>query len=221
LPGQAWELLKQVAVIAEEDAQAFGDGPHELVVGHVEADVFGDVEAKKKRAFLGATGADASLLAGKSDEELVAAVGTTNAGEAILEVAAFEELADGLVDHRPPVAALAGVAVGVDGAEIIKVFADQAVEVGFGGLSWAVDADRLAEETGHVDSLLRNERASLRGKSVRTMLGYCSGGVWSSNALHGFRGIAVVPLPAGAWTGLTLLGALSVRSVVRRKLRAV
>ena len=128
---------------------------------------------------MGATGADASLLAGKSDEEPVAAVGTTDAGEAMLEVAALEELADGSVENRSPVAALAGVAVGVDGAEIVKVFADQAVKVGFGGLSWAVDADRLAEETGHSAFLLPNGRASLRGNSVRLMLAFHSGGVWT------------------------------------------
>ena len=115
----------------------------------------------------------------------------------MLEVAALEELADGSVENRSPVAALAGVAIGVDGAEIVKVLADQAVEVGFGGLSGAEDADRLVGATGHAASLLPNGRASLRGKDI-IMLGYCSGGVWSSNAVHGFRGIAVAPLPAGA-----------------------
>ena len=116
----------------------------------------------------------------------------------MLEVAALEELADGSVENRSPVAALVGVAIGVDGAGIVKVLADQAVEVGFGGLSGAEDADRLVGETDHTASLLPNGRASLRGKDIIIMLGYCSGGVWSSNAVHGFRGIAVAPLPAGA-----------------------
>ena len=181
-----------------EDAQAFGDGPDELAMRHVQADVFSDVHAEEERAFLRATGADAALLAGESDEELVLAVGAADAGEAVLEVAALEELADGSVENRSPVAALVGVAIGVDGAGIVKVLADQAVEVGFGGLSGAEDADRLVGETDHTASLLPNGRASLRGKDIIIMLGYCSGGVWSSNAVHGFRGIAVAPLPAGA-----------------------
>ena len=141
LPGKTGQLLKQVAVEAEEDAQAFGDGPDELAMRHVQADVFSDVHAEEERAFLRATGADAALLAGESDEELVSAVGAADAGEAVLEVAALEELADGLVDHRPPVTELAGVAFAVDGAEVVEVLSDEAVEVGFPGLPRPVYAD--------------------------------------------------------------------------------
>ena len=66
LPRETGELLEQVAVVAEEDAQAFGDGPDELAVRDVKADIFGDVHAEQEGAFLGATGADASLLAAKA-----------------------------------------------------------------------------------------------------------------------------------------------------------
>ena len=59
------------------------------------------------------------------------AAGTTDAGEALLEVSAREELADGFVENGSPVAAPVGVAVGVDGAGIVKVFADEAMEVTF------------------------------------------------------------------------------------------
>ena len=70
----------------------------------------------------------------------MAAVGTTDAGEAMLEVTALEKAADRLVQDRSPVAELSGVALGVDGAKVVEVFADEAVEVGFQWLARAVDA---------------------------------------------------------------------------------
>jgi hypothetical protein len=122
-------------------------------VRDVEADIVGDVHAEQEGAFLGAAGADATLLAGEGDEELVAAIGAANAGEAVLEVAALEEVADGFVIDRSPVAKLTGVAFGVDGAEGVEVFADEAVEVGFEGLARAVNADGVGGETRQGGSL--------------------------------------------------------------------
>ena len=156
LPGEAGEPVEQVAVETEEDAEAFGDGPNELAMGHVEADVFGDVEAEQERAFLAATGANAALLAGKGDEELVAAVGAADPGKAVVEVAALEELVDGLVEHRPPVPELAGVAFAVDGAEVVEVLSDEAVEVRLQRLARAGPIDPTdLPETFH-RSLLRS-----------------------------------------------------------------
>jgi hypothetical protein len=66
-------------------------------MGNRQADILGDVQAEEEGAFLGATGADAALLAGEGDEELVVAVGAAGAGEAVLEVAALEEGGNGLV----------------------------------------------------------------------------------------------------------------------------
>jgi len=51
-------------------------------------------------------------------EALVAAVGAADAGEAFVQVAALEELADGLVEDRPPEAELASVAFGVERSEV-------------------------------------------------------------------------------------------------------
>jgi hypothetical protein len=107
------------------------------------------VEAEEERAFLSATGTDAALLAGEGDEKLVPAVRTTDAGKAVLKVAALEELVDGLVDDRPPETELAGIAVGVDGVKVVEVFPDQAVKIGLQRLSGPVDADRLVDEADH------------------------------------------------------------------------
>ena len=60
LPGEARQFVEQIAVVAEEDAQAFGDSPDELAMRHVEADIFGDVHTEQERALLGATGCGAS-----------------------------------------------------------------------------------------------------------------------------------------------------------------
>ncbi len=73
--------------------------------------------------------ADAAPLAGEGDVELVAAVGAADAGEAVLEVAALEEGGDGLVDGGAPAAEFRGVMLGVGGAEVVEVFADEAMEV--------------------------------------------------------------------------------------------
>ncbi len=75
---------------AIEDAQAFGDGSDEPAVRHAQADIFGDVHAEQERTLLRATGADAPLLAGEGDEELVAAIGADDASEAVLEITTLE-----------------------------------------------------------------------------------------------------------------------------------
>jgi hypothetical protein len=92
----------------------------------------------------------------------VSAVRATHPGEAVLQVAAFEELTDGAIKDRPPVADLAGIAVGVDGSEVVEVFADEAVEVGFHRLTRTVDTGGLVDQATQGVSLLPQGLASLR-----------------------------------------------------------
>jgi len=148
-PGERWQSIEQAAMETEEKAQAFGNRPDELSMGNRQADILGDVEAEEESALLGATGADAALLAGKGDEELVMAVGAAGAGEAVLEVAAFEKGSDGLVDDRPPEAELAGVSMWVDGTEIAEVLADEAVEIGLKRLALAIGSGARTGEANH------------------------------------------------------------------------
>jgi len=58
--------------------------------------------------------ADATLFAGKGDEELVSAVGASDPGEAVAKVSTLEECVDGPVDDRAPVAELPSISFGVD-----------------------------------------------------------------------------------------------------------
>ena len=108
-------------------------------------------------------GDDAALFAGEGDEEFVMAIRASGAGEAVVRVAALEELVDGLVDDRAPEAELAGVTPWVDGAEVVKVFADQAVEIGLKRPAWAIDGGERVLEADHGGPRGRGRFASVRG----------------------------------------------------------
>ena len=58
-----------------------------------------------------ATWTEAALLTGERDEHLVAAVGTTDAGEAVVQVAAAKESAGYVADNRSPRTKAFGVAL--------------------------------------------------------------------------------------------------------------
>ncbi len=89
------EFAEQSAVELEGVANQPGDGEHEVPVGHRSADLVGDEGALDEGAALVARGAEPALLAGKRAEDFMAAVGTVQAGEAGVEVAAVEEGGDG------------------------------------------------------------------------------------------------------------------------------
>jgi len=146
LPGEDRQALEQRAVIAEEDAQALGHGKDELAMRDVIADVVGDMQAQEDGPLLMARRADAALLTGKRDEELVAAIGAADAGEAAVQVAAGQKGVDGFGDDGAEVAVLAGVAGRVDGAEVRKVIAHKAVQVGLQRLAGTVNGGGLAKE---------------------------------------------------------------------------
>jgi len=131
-------------------------------MGNETANVIGEMQPKKEGAFLGTARADAALFAGECDEEFVAAIGATNPGEAVVEVAALKELGDGLIDDGPPVPELAGITFGIDGAEVIEVFTDEAMEVRFERFSGAVDAGGRVVEAGHGGPRMGDRAASLR-----------------------------------------------------------
>ncbi|MBN1344416.1 MAG: hypothetical protein JXQ73_17135 [Phycisphaerae bacterium] len=94
-----------------------------------------------------------------------------------MQVAALEELTDGAVKDGPPVPELAGIVFGVDGAKVVEVLADEAVEVGFRRLTGAVDTGRLVDQATQGASLLPQGLASLRHLSsvyVRSILMGCA-----------------------------------------------
>lgn len=102
-------MSEQVAALAEDAAQDFGDGEHELAVGDFVADGVGDPFANGASAALVAGGAEVAAFAGEGEEAFVAAVWALEAGEADGEIAAAEERFDG------------GDGVGVEWAEGLAV----------------------------------------------------------------------------------------------------
>jgi len=101
-PSGAGQFAEQAPVVAEDQAEPFGDGEDQLPVGNGLADGVGNRVGGQQGAFLMATGAQAALAAGEGDEHLVPAVRAADAGEAEVQVAAAEELAGDVADDRPP-----------------------------------------------------------------------------------------------------------------------
>ena len=89
------EVSEQVAALAEDRAEDFGDGEDELTVGNGQADVAGDPAGGLEGPALVAGGAEVAGLAGEGEQVLVAAAGADEAGEACGEVAAAHEGLDG------------------------------------------------------------------------------------------------------------------------------
>jgi hypothetical protein len=63
----------------------------------------------------------------EGEKEFVLAVWAADADEAVVRVIAPEKLVDGLFDDRPPEAEVAGVAIGIDGAEVASVRAERVI----------------------------------------------------------------------------------------------
>ena len=66
-----------------------------MAMGHRRANGVGDERGLGQRAALVATRAQAPLLAGKGEEEFVAAIGAVQASETGMEIAAAEKRRDG------------------------------------------------------------------------------------------------------------------------------
>jgi hypothetical protein len=87
-PGARAKLTQQLAIEAGVQAQAFGDGQHDLPVRDGGTHIFGHVDRGQQGPLLVAGRAGAALLAGEGHEHLVVAVGAADPGEAFVQVAA-------------------------------------------------------------------------------------------------------------------------------------
>lgn len=74
--------------------------PDELTMGQVEKEVPAEVLPQKEGPLLGAGGAEVEALAGERAEEVVAAVGTADAGDALAPVTAEAERGGSASDKR-------------------------------------------------------------------------------------------------------------------------
>jgi len=71
-----------------------------------------------------ATWTEAALLTGERDKHLVAAVGTTDAGEAVVQIAAAKESAGHVADNRSPRTVMFGITPVVGPLELRQVTLD-------------------------------------------------------------------------------------------------
>jgi len=87
--------VEEVAALAEDATEDFGDGENELAVRDFAADGGGDPIGGLANVALVAGGAEVAAFAGEGEEAFVPAVGAVEAEEAGGEVTAAEEVADG------------------------------------------------------------------------------------------------------------------------------
>ena len=111
------QIAEEPALETEVDPQPLRDREHKLPVRHLGADMLGHPAGLLQRPLLVARRAEATAPAGIRDQESLAALGTADAGEAVLEarpavaakrrrIAAIEKLAH----HGPDDGPLAGAA---------------------------------------------------------------------------------------------------------------
>lgn len=86
--------------MSEEAAEDLGYGPDELAVGQVEKEVPAEVLPQKEGPLLGAGRTEKEALAGERGEEVIAAVRTADAGDALAPVTAKAERGGSVSDER-------------------------------------------------------------------------------------------------------------------------
>ena len=112
-----------------------------------------------------ATRAGETLLAGKGDKQLVAAVGAAHSGEALGQVAAAEECRDGPLDDRSPETVLGREPLRVDLPKGVEVPLHQPPELGGPRIARAVQGPRFDAGGDHG---LKASRPGVQPPSVCT-----------------------------------------------------
>ncbi len=85
--------------MAKEDAQHFGNCPDELSVGQAQQEIVAEVLPPKEGTLLGAWSAEEEALAREGTEQVVAAIGTSDARDALVPVSAEAESGGGAADE--------------------------------------------------------------------------------------------------------------------------
>jgi hypothetical protein len=123
------ELAQQLPIKAGVESETLGDGEHDLSMRDGKTDLFGHVDGRQQTAFLVAGGAGGALFARIGNEHLVLAVGTADAGEALVQITALEKGRHGALDDRPPEAVLGLKTFVVESLEGLKMLVHQAPQM--------------------------------------------------------------------------------------------
>jgi len=140
---------QEPALEPEIDAQPLGNREHELPMRHLGANVLSHPTRFLQRPLLVARRAETSAAAGIRDQELLATLGATDAGEAVLEVPALEELLHDRPDNRPPEAIPLLVTLLVHRLKLRKEALDQFVEWRLVRVPGTINAAGLLGPTEH------------------------------------------------------------------------
>ncbi len=125
-PDAGAKLAQQRPIKTRVQTQTLGDGEYHLSMRHGKTDLLGHVHGGQQAPFwVARAGAAKALLAGIGHKYLVLAVGTAQAGEAVVKIAAFEKGRQPALDNRPPEAVVGLIALGVDLLERVKMFIQQ------------------------------------------------------------------------------------------------
>jgi hypothetical protein len=123
------ELGQEVPPAAKERPQQARYGQHHVAVGDGSEQLVAQPFGPKKLLLLLAGGAEAAATAGERDQHAPAALGTPQPeGEAVLEEAALEELAQDPFHHRPQGPVLPDEAGGPHAQQLLEVLLDQTEE---------------------------------------------------------------------------------------------
>ncbi len=123
-PGAGGKFAQQLAIKTCVNSQTLGDGKNHLSVRNGKTNIFGDVDACHKGAFLVAGWAGASLFAGEGNEHFMLTVRATNSGKAFMQIATLEIGCYRLLDDRSPVAILGLVPLVVNLLKRVKMLVD-------------------------------------------------------------------------------------------------
>jgi hypothetical protein len=124
IPSAGGKFAQQLAIKTCVNSQTLGDGKNHLSVRNGKTNIFGDVDACHKGAFLVAGWAGASLFAGEGNEHFMFTVRATNSGKAFMQIATLEIGCYRLLDDRSPVAILGLVPLVVNLLKRVKMLVD-------------------------------------------------------------------------------------------------
>ena len=143
-PGTAAELPQQLSIASKGGSQHFGNGPHELAVRNRFQYLAGD-PLHKSCYPLGLTRwTEVAGLATESQQILLAAVRTTDAGKAVAIDATLEKAIDGLFHHRAQLTVVGFIKVRVGLLKLLPIAVQTLVERGVLGSARAVDSRRCS-----------------------------------------------------------------------------
>ena len=165
-PSGTGQFAQQVAVVATENSEPLGDREDKLPMRNRNADGLADRFGGQQGALLMAVWTEAALLAGKGDEHFVSTIGTTDAGEAEVQIAAAEKSTGHIADDRSPRTVLFCVSPVIGSLELGQVTLNGFAKRRLPRLARAVNRRWLGGETDQGNATFRFQCGKGGGAAV-------------------------------------------------------